>query len=1130
MKRIKSHTVFLIIAAIVVLSWIRTGYFIATGESGLQFYNPGGVSEFYKYTWTEGAIGLPTSYAITSYPLLRFLSLMERLTFTAYSTQAIFFFVMIYLGMAGVFELCKTFFSKEKFNSYLYLVPPFFYTFNLFALVNIWNRLQYTFIIFYSFLPLGLWLYIQGLQKKRYKYAVYLNIAMMPFVVAFSSIPLLELFWLVVFSFTVYFLCLDLQSKRNWFFIVTYFLFSMFSWILCNAWWLLQFIFVLKNSPYVTTQAYTSSGNTEAFSLLSSQLGNLSYVFRLMHREFFINIQPIWAFNFLNPFFILISFLVPFLAFFPLLLKKRPPLINYLLFFALLTIFFTKGDGAPFGFIFFWAFNHLRVLEVFRNPFEKIGIILPLTYAPLIGYSLYRIQEHAKGKHWEKKLRGATLLSIIFFIGVLNFPYWNKLIFNKDYVNVPDFYEQANAYLTQLQKSEDPFRAIAVPMSGEGITYNWGYSGVEVSNGLFTTPFISFSTSIQFYKPITEQVEEIIFNHPNNMYQMMQLLNAKYLLRRSDINFQERKITNPQYIQERIKKGIANINDDRVFDQLHFYKLSDEEYLPRIYASNKVIFTDSDYIFNDILPYAKYDKGTIFLNQQSQDLPKMDIIAAESVIKADLTSNDAVKVNKENALSELPSIRSVPGRWSYFLIRVKEKIEEWSAKPEDKDFLQVNRTSKRLVELDTLIKNKANKELLRHAANEYDKYLNNLNIKWIAQNLLAKEAILRQYYVLQAIPDGTISGIISGLKDKLDHVITITQSYPFDENLYTYKIKTEIGGKYKLILDSSDIANNYAPANLLNVTVDGEQAYIPLDSSQSKIDLGNRVFEKGQHEIKIAKFLPDNLVNGIKETFELSSGKVSYNPRYTINNFNPYARYQVSFDYFLRSGLMPELQFINDTDIINNRTTPAFHQTLPSRDKFYDWQSYSQTISPNTSARSASIAFKLVSWNNCDQFLKKTFFWQDKCQDKQIRNFYTNPSEIIIKNLRVEKVFDSALIAIKENPAHQDNELPNITFTKINPTKYKIRVQNAQSPYILVLSEAFHPLWSAQIGNHKIDSRNHVLANGYANAWNINGPQGDYDVMVSFEAQKFLTSGSIITLVSVLLFITGIFIYKIKRI
>ena len=104
---------------------------------------------------------------------------------------------------------------------------------------------------------------------------------------------------------------------------------------------------------------------------------------------------------------------------------------------------------------------------------------------------------------------------------------------------------------------------------------------------------------------------------------------------------------------------------------------------------------------------------------------------------------------------------------------------------------------------------------------------------------------------------------------------------------------------------------------------------------------------------------------------------------------------------------------------------------------------------------------------------------------------------------------------------------PTITFRKINPTRYEVKIENATKPFFLVFSESYHPKWKAYVetedrkwkrGNGKweiiaeypkvhvkearhemrftpkdiaylfkkpLPEKNHSLVNGYANAWYI---------------------------------------------
>ena len=104
-------------------------------------------------------------------------------------------------------------------------------------------------------------------------------------------------------------------------------------------------------------------------------------------------------------------------------------------------------------------------------------------------------------------------------------------------------------------------------------------------------------------------------------------------------------------------------------------------------------------------------------------------------------------------------------------------------------------------------------------------------------------------------------------------------------------------------------------------------------------------------------------------------------------------------------------------------------------------------------------------------------------------------------------------------------EPPAITFQKVNPTKYEVRVENAAQPFFLVFNENYSPQWKAYVESRKLgldeviasyqntnvneanhetsftpadisyvftkplNENNHFIVNGYANAWYIDPAQ-----------------------------------------
>ena len=142
--------------------------------------------------------------------------------------------------------------------------------------------------------------------------------------------------------------------------------------------------------------------------------------------------------------------------------------------------------------------------------------------------------------------------------------------------------------------------------------------------------------------------------------------------------------------------------------------------------------------------------------------------------------------------------------------------------------------------------------------------------------------------------------------------------------------------------------------------------------------------------------------------------------------------------------------------------------------------------------------------------------------------------------------------------------LPRLTFKKINPTKYKLWIEDAKDPFLLVFSENFHQGWrlyltgeaspretnSDLVGNYfngeikeirsesaffdrkpwetwfitAIAQERHSLVNGYANFWLIKpedvGMKGDFELTLDYWPQRIFYVGAPITLLTILVSLT----------
>lgn len=106
-------------------------------------------------------------------------------------------------------------------------------------------------------------------------------------------------------------------------------------------------------------------------------------------------------------------------------------------------------------------------------------------------------------------------------------------------------------------------------------------------------------------------------------------------------------------------------------------------------------------------------------------------------------------------------------------------------------------------------------------------------------------------------------------------------------------------------------------------------------------------------------------------------------------------------------------------------------------------------------------------------------------------------------------------IKIKSDKIVSAVKMPVATFTQLSPTTYIIKIREAKSPFFVTLQESFNKYWSLSIETSsnviKVDKSDHLLINGYANAWFINR-SGDYNIMLEFGPENYFRTGGIISI------------------
>lgn len=389
-----------------------------------------------------------------------------------------------------------------------------FYMMNPYSLVYIWGQLS-GFVFAYAFQPLLLALFIRGLESKRQLLpATVLTVTW--WATAGNAYGNPELFAINVLPLVVYFVAhLLLHNQRDIRIRATKFAALLFVvWIGVNAYWVFPWAFFL-NEAYQAAAYLQLAGSTDLSAFQGNSVPMVGAIRLLGYWA--INSgnkgDPyyVWAGSFASPVLTLLSFLLPSIAFSPLILRPRSKRLLTLASFAIGAIFLVKGSDNPGGGLLEYILSGTSLLRIFRAPYQRFGIDLVLGYGLLIGIAVGIVST------WRMKFEGfhglrirrlrqvsfgtiVAIMIIVIIAAPLAWPFWTGdviypggAVIPSARVSVPPYYSDAAKWLSV--QNED-FNVLAVPLQLlGGTTLSWsnnteGYLAINPDERLLPKPMI----------------------------------------------------------------------------------------------------------------------------------------------------------------------------------------------------------------------------------------------------------------------------------------------------------------------------------------------------------------------------------------------------------------------------------------------------------------------------------------------------------------------------------------------------------------------------------------------------------------------------------------------------------------
>src|SRR5258708_4352949 len=782
-------------------------------------------------------------------------------------------------------------------------------------------------------------------------------------------------------------------------------------------------------------------------------------------------------------------------------------------FFFLIVLFFVTVNITNVGLSFYKLLVSIPGFSMFRNFGGQWQYTYIFFYSILFGQALYVLLNKARNIYIYLFASSLILILVINAIPLIKGDFAREILWQSNNIEAiiqmdPD-YEKVLSFVRSLPADG---RVLTLPLTDPGYQIVAG-----VNRGAYMGPstisylggkkdFAGYDELIDYKNLILKLARD---NQLETLKRVLGTLNIKYIFYNADplvydsfpaFPYQHVRDFLPEdqnsyrkFIQELNIREIKNIKN-----KFFVFELQDNYYLPQINVSKKSIY------FND--PVSELQTPLSLSGSDSRiAIFNSGIYPVNSKVKFD---EQLIDIQKNSSLSNL--IRSTDKQnfgFPYASWNMTSLIYPFLISREEKDLTSYKFLDQTHIDRSIFLAEKRIAELEKWGKEASVlgnvRSIDNLDKSWQEPNAL--EAILfqkynfwevsllryqRALYVLidkvEKTSESDHSFIVN--KDRVRKAISVDReilyrTIQYDEKLsesqkayllklsinmfdsitnllqfempsvdkFTYDISQLEKGKFNIYIDKNSTQNynqssSQAVVNNIN---------FPLRDFQQEGDWlrGQDVNITGNNQNNLSLLLP-NPINLASETRwrsveegNLSTDAVSMTVKDTnlndktglikeIGNWSPMSYYLMSFDY-ITYGKSFKLSLFDKASGKSSNVSNILSDQLRSN----KWRTYTSIISSSDDAGSALMQItKLKSNDLLDQL---------ESQEQT--------TKIDIKNLLITQIPNTKIVLRKIN--EQNKNVPNVTFTRINPAKYELKVQNVTSAYTLILINQFNQNW-----------------------------------------------------------------------
>lgn len=517
---------FSLLCILIIAIWFRSGNLFIGAEEGIVFYRIDYVfKNMVSSVWLKQYLGMPYFNDISKQPVYSLLTWFFSLGINPFILQVATFFVVLFGGVISAYYLFKVTLEEIPAGQKAAFFGALFYLANPYVISQVWSRGLYQQFFAYTYFPLFLLVVVLFFKTRK---GVFLLAGLLLSFVLSASMGNPTYFislWVIVTFYWIYQSWLFRKSIKQLSLIWIYFCVFFTAWLVINSWWFLVTI-IYAPSVYLTSGSVFEN-SIESLRAVSYQ-NPFSNVIRLYHGPHFES--NLYDFFHKNWWIIVISWLSPLVVLCSVLFYRSKIYLFYGGLF-LTALFICLGSNLPFGKMFEYIFLHFSPLQIFRNPYEKFGLVLLLAYSALFGLGLLQMMNFFNQRR--KNLGfSVVVIILILILGIYCWPIWSgKVIAWGTTVGIPDHYSVLDEW--EKKNNLEDQRILFLPyMSSLGASYHWiggDYHGNDPLDQMIDVPVITQSGLKDYQNALKRYMGSM------DLSAALAMINVKYLVERRDV-------------------------------------------------------------------------------------------------------------------------------------------------------------------------------------------------------------------------------------------------------------------------------------------------------------------------------------------------------------------------------------------------------------------------------------------------------------------------------------------------------------------------------------------------------------------------------------------------------------------